>query len=87
MFQETLAAVARFLMTEPEKSQHVPFIVFSLHRLKGRGKRSLFSKEVVAKTLQPSLCTLEAFGRCLARRYVSGQGNAGGETVLPGLPV
>ena len=54
-------AAARFLMTEHEKSQHVPSIVFYQPRLKGRGKRSLLCREVVAKTRQPSLCTLEAF--------------------------
>ncbi|CAD7684981.1 unnamed protein product [Nyctereutes procyonoides] len=69
MFLETPGAAAKFLMTEPEKSQPVLSIVFYQPRLKGSGKRSLLSTEVVAKTLQPSLCTLEALGRCLARRY------------------
>ena len=80
-------AAAKFLMTEPEKSQPVLSIVFYQPRLKGSGKRSLLSTEVVAKILQPSLCTLEALGRCLARRYVSGQGDAGGEAALPGPTV
>ncbi|XP_035583047.1 uncharacterized protein LOC118356902 [Zalophus californianus] len=71
MFQETLATAARFLMTEPEKSQPVLSIVYSQPRLKARGKRSLLSKEVVGKILQPSSCTLETFGRCLARRNYS----------------